>query len=123
MNYFDLNKFVEKEILPEINAFIEDYLEDTYSYIENKEDLEDLEYAEVTDELLEEVRKDIYRLIDDCKNEYDFSSVDDKELNNELLFQIVDSAFTDYKDILIERYNDTFEREEYIDEYYSNTEF
>ena len=123
MNYFDLNKFVEKEILPEINEFIKDYLESTYSYIDNEEDLEDLEYAEVTDELLEEVRKVIYKLINDCKNEYDFNSVDDKEINNELLFQIVDSAFTDYKDILIEKYNDTFEREEYIDEYYSNTEF
>lgn len=123
MNYFDINKLVEKEILPEINCYIQDYLEDKFGYIESSEDLEDLEYAEVDDDLVEAVKNDIYELIDDVSNEYDLSSVDDKEINNEILYQIIDSSFNDWKEMLLEKYRDEFDKIDYFDEYYSNEEF
>ena len=42
MNLLDVNDFVTKEVLPEINDLVRDYLESEYSYIENEDDLADL---------------------------------------------------------------------------------
>ena len=123
MTYLDVDKFVTGDLLPMINDLVKEYLEDTYSYIENEDDLEDLEDAEITDEFMMQVKIAIYDLIDEVYDDYDFSKVDDKEINNELLYQIIDSSFVDYKEILIQKYNDQFDKEEYIDEYYSDMEF
>lgn len=119
MTYFDINKFVTDEVLPTVNELVKTYLEITYSYIDNFDDLQDLEFAEVNDELLDDVKKSLKNLIVECDGDYDFSKVDDKELNDDLLFEIVDSAFTDYKDILIEKYNEEFDKIDYFDEYYT----
>lgn len=123
MTYFDINKFVSDEILPQVNSTVQNYLEDTYSYIENEDDLEDLEYAEITDELIDNVKTDIDKLIKECSSDYDFSKVDNKELDNELIYNIIDSSFTDYKEMMLQRYQEEFEKQEYFDEYYSEMEF
>jgi hypothetical protein len=34
---------------------------------------------------------------------------------------MIESAFYDYKDIMYERFNEKFEKEEYLDEYYSES--
>ena len=123
MTYFDINKFVSDEVLPQVNSTVQNYLEDTYSYIENEDDLEDLEYAEITDELIDNVKTDINKLIKECSSDYDFSKVDNKELDSELIYNIIDSSFTDYKEMMLQRYQEEFEKQEYFDEYYSEMEF
>ena len=122
MTYLDINELVSKEILPEINSTIEEYLEDKFSYIEDENDLEDLENSEVEDDLIAEVRSRIASLIDDLGDDYDFSKVDE-EIDEEELFGMIESSYNDYRDLMVERYNDKFDREEYLDEYYSETEF
>lgn len=122
MTYLDINDLVSKEILPELNDFIKNYLEDKFSYIENEEDLEDLEDYEVDDDLLDSVKSKIYDVIAEVKDDYDLSSVNE-DIKDEELINMIESSVSDYKDIMIERFNDEFDREDYLDEYYSETEF
>lgn len=121
MTQKDINKFVSNELLPEINNCVKDYLEDKFSYIENTDDLEDLEYAEVEDDLISEAKSLLNSLIIDNSNEYDFTNIEN-DLNDDLLYTIVESAFTDYKEMLIERYNEEFDKQDFFDDYYSNEE-
>lgn len=122
MTILDDNKFVSNELLPEINKIVENFLESEYSYIENTDDLEDLEDAEITESLLNDITIGIHNLIKSCGDEYDFSKYD-LNYDKEELYAMVESAFNDYKDIMIERYNEEFDKQEYLDEYYSETEF
>ncbi len=122
MTILDDNKFVSNELLPEINKIVENFLESEYSYIENTDDLEDLEDAEITESLLNDITIGIHNLIKSCRDEYDFSKYD-LNYDKEELYAMVESAFNDYKDIMIERYNEEFDKQEYLDEYYSETEF
>lgn len=124
MNYLEINNLLSKEILPEINNVISEYLEDKFSYIDNEDDLADLEDYEVDDELIDIVKKDLNQLISDVKDDYEAElSKVDEDIDLSELCNIIESSVNDYKDIMIERYNDEFEREEYLDEYYSDSEF
>ena len=69
MTYLDVNDFVSNEVLPLVNDIVEDYIESNFYYIENEEDLEDLEEAEVTEELFTDVFISIvlYNKIDKLK--------------------------------------------------------
>ncbi|MBR3617948.1 MAG: hypothetical protein IKN46_04660 [Acholeplasmatales bacterium] len=120
MTYLENDEFVSNELLPEINSIVSKYLESEYSYIENEEDLEDLDEAEVSDELIDDVLKSVKKLIKNCATEYDFEKISD--INPEDITPMIDSAFYDYKDIMTERFNEKFEKEEYLDEYYSEAE-
>lgn len=122
MTILDDNKFVSNELLPEINKIVENFLESEYSYIENTDDLADLEEAEITESLLNDITTGIHNLIKSCADEYDLSKYD-LNYDKEELYSMVESAFNDYKDIMIERYNEEFDKQEYLDEYYSETEF
>ena len=75
MNYLNLDTFVTSEVFPEINNLVQNYLESEYSYIENEDDLSDLENAEVTDDLFDEIESDLYKMAKELKDEYDFSYV------------------------------------------------
>ena len=124
MNYLSINDLVSKEILPQINDIIADYLEDKFSYIENQEDLEDLEEYEIEEDLIEIVTNGIIDMIAEVKDDYseELSKVDEPMDSTEL-YNMVESSFNDYKEIMIQRFNDEFEREEYLDEYYSEGDF
>ena len=117
----DINKFVSNELLPEINNYVKNYMDDKFSYIETPDDLEDLEYAEVEEDLINETKQILNNLITDNSSEYDFTDVK-KDLNEDLLYTIVESAFIDYKEMLIEKFNEEFDRRDFFDEYYSNEE-
>lgn len=117
----DINKFVSNELLPEINNYVKNYMDDKFSYIETPDDLEDLEYAEVEEDLINETTQILNNLIIDNSSEYDFTDVK-KDLNEDLLYTIVESAFTDYKEMLIEKFNEEFDRQDFFDDYYSNEE-
>lgn len=119
MTYLDVNDFVSDEVLPLVNDIVEDYIESNFYYIENEEDLEDLEEAEVTEELFTDVEGNILKLIHQLKDEYDFSIVDEEELPENELNNIIESAFSDYKDMLIQKYQEKFDKETYFNEYYS----
>ena len=119
MTYLDVNDFVSDEVLPLVNDIVEDYIESNFYYIENEEDLEDLEEAEVTEELFTDVEGNILKLIHQLKDEYDFSKVDEEELPENELNNIIESAFSDYKDMLIQKYQEKFDKETYFNEYYS----
>lgn len=122
MTILDNNKFVSNELLPELNEIVKNYLESEYSYIENKDDLEDLEDAEVNDSLISEIKVRINKLIDSCSEDYDFSEYD-INYSDEELFGMIDAAFTDYKDIMYERYSEEFDKQDYFDDYYSETDY
>ena len=65
MTCLDLNDLLTKEILPEVNNIIAEYIDSEFSYIEDEDDLEDLEESEVDDALyntVEEYLKDIPEL-------------------------------------------------------------
>ena len=117
----DINKFVSNELLPEINNYVKNYMDDKFSYIETPDDLEDLEYAEVEEDLINETKQILNNLIADNSSEYDFTDVK-KDLNEDLLYTIVESAFIDYKEMLIEKFNEEFDRRDFFDDYYSNEE-
>ena len=117
----DINKFVSNELLPEINNYVKNYMDDKFSYIETPDDLEDLEYAEVEEDLINETKQILNNLITDNSSEYDFIDVK-KDLNEDLLYTIVESAFIDYKEMLIEKFNEEFDRRDFFDDYYSNEE-
>ena len=117
----DINKFVSNELLPEINNYVKNYMDDKFSYIETPDDLEDLEYAEVEEDLINDTTQILNNLIADNSSEYDFTDVK-KDLNEDLLYTIVESAFTDYKEMLIEKFNEEFDRQDFFDDYYSNEE-
>ena len=117
----DINKLVSNELLPEINNYVKNYMDDKFSYIETPDDLEDLEYAEVEEDLINETTQILNNLIADNSSEYDFTDVK-KDLNEDLLYTIVESAFTDYKEMLIEKFNEEFDRQDFFDDYYSNEE-
>lgn len=117
----DINKFVSNELLPEINNYVKNYMDDKFSYIETPDDLEDLEYAEVEEDLINETKQILNNLITDNSSEYDFTDVK-KDLNEDLLYTIVESAFIDYKEMLIEKFNEEFDRQDFFDDYYSNEE-
>lgn len=117
----DINKFVSNELLPEINNYVKNYMDDKFSYIETPDDLEDLEYAEVEEDLINETKQILNNLITDNSSEYDFTDVK-KDLNEDLLYTIVESAFIDYKEMLIEKFNEEFDRRDFFDDYYSNEE-
>jgi len=124
MNYLSINDLVSKEILPQINDTVADYLEDKFSYIENQEDLEDLEEYEIEEDLIEIVTSAIIDMIAEVKDDYseELSKVDEPMDSTEL-YNMIESSFNDYKEIMIQRFNDEFEREEYLDEYYSEGDF
>ncbi|MBQ3415314.1 MAG: hypothetical protein IJH39_08240 [Clostridia bacterium] len=122
MTILDNNKFVSNELLPELNEIVKNYLESEYSYIENKDDLDDLDDAEVNDSLISEVKVRINKLIDSCSEDYDFSEYD-INYNNEELYCMIESAFNDYKDIMYERYSEEFDKQDYFDDYYSETDY
>lgn len=122
MTILDNNKFVSNELLPELNEIVKNYLESEYSYIENKDDLDDLDDAEVNDSLISEVKARINKLIDSCSEDYDFSEYD-INYNNEELYCMIESAFNDYKDIMYERYSEEFDKQDYFDDYYSEAEY
>ena len=117
----DINKFVSNELLPEINNYVKNYMDDKFSYIETPDDLEDLEYAEVEEDLINETKQILNNLITDNSSEYDFTDVK-KDLNEDLVYTIVESAFIDYKEMLIEKFNEEFDRRDFFDDYYSNEE-
>ena len=117
----DINKFVSNELLPEINNYVKNYMDDKFSYIETPDDLEYLEYAEVEEDLINETKQILNNLITDNSSEYDFTDVK-KDLNEDLLYTIVESAFIDYKEMLIEKFNEEFDRRDFFDDYYSNEE-
>lgn len=123
MNYLNLNDFVTNEVFPEINNLVQNYLEGEYSYIENEEDLEDLEEAEVTDDLFDDIEKDLYKLVKELKDDYDFSQVNEKVFPKEELLSMIESSFSDCKDMLIQEYQEEFEKKDYFDEYYSNEDY
>ena len=89
----DINKFVSNELLPEINNYVKNYMDDKFSYIETPDDLEDLEYAEVEEDLINETKQILNNLITDNSSEYDFTDVK-KDLNEDLLYTIVFYNFT-----------------------------
>jgi len=122
MTILDDNKFVSNELLPELNEIVKNYLESEYSYIENSDDLEDLDEAEINDSLINEVKVKINKLIDSCSKDYDFSSYD-INYNEEDLYSMLESAFEDYKDIMYEKYSEEFEKQDYFDEYYSEVDY
>ena len=123
MNYLNLDNFVTSEVLPEINNLVQNYLDSEFSYIENEDDLEDLENAEVSDELFSEIEKDLYKLVKELKEEYDFSMVNEKTYPKEELLSMIESSFSDCKEIMIQEYQEKFEKEDYFDEYYSNQDY
>lgn len=119
MTQKDIDRFVSNELLLEINGFVKNYIEDKYSYIETADDLEDLEYAEVDDELIGEVIACVHNLIEDCSNDYDFENIDEV-ITEELIYTLADAAFTDCKEMLLEKYHDDFERACFFDDYYAD---
>jgi len=122
MTYLENNEFVSNELLPEINSIVSKYLESEYSYIENEEDLEDLDVAELNDELIDDVLKSVKKLIKNSATDYEFEKINDpSDINPEDIVPMIESAFYDYKDIMYERFNEKFEKEEYLDEYYSES--
>lgn len=122
MTYLENNEFVSNELLPEINSIVSKYLESEYSYIENEEDLEDLDAAELNDELIDDVLKSVNKLIKNSATDYEFDKINDpSDINPEDIVPMIESAFYDYKDIMYERFNEKFEKEEYLDEYYSES--
>lgn len=123
MTYLDDNDFLNNEVLPKINSIVENYFDSEYSYINCEEDLEDLEDAEVTEELINDVKSSLNKLISECEEDYDFSIIDNKKLDDDELFRLVESAFIDYKEILLNQYAEEFDRENYLDEYYSEIEY
>jgi len=122
MTYLDLNDFVTKEVLQDINSTVSNYIDSEFGYIENEEDLEDLEYSEVSPELVENVIDSLYRLVSDCSDDYDFSKVDDKTFKYDDVASLVESSYADYKEIRIQQLQEEFDKEEYFDEYYSETD-
>lgn len=123
MTYLDDNDFLNNEVLPKINSIVENYFDSEYSYINCEEDLEDLEDAEVTEELMNDVKSSLNKLISECEEDYDFSIIDNKKIDDDELFRLVESAFIDYKEILQNQYAEEFDRENYLDEYYSEIEY
>lgn len=117
MTCLDLNDLLTKEILPEINSIIAEYIESEFSYIENEEDLKDLENTEVSDDLYDEVEAGLNQLIDEVKDEYDLSQIDER-FNKEELWEIIESSFEDYKEITIEKYLEEFDRIESFNDYF-----
>ena len=85
-----------EEILKLFNNYVKNYMDDKFSYIETPDDLEDLEYAEVEEDLINETKQILNNLITDNSSEYDFTDVK-KDLNEDLLYTIVESAFIDDK--------------------------
>lgn len=122
MTYLDLNDFVTKEVLQDINSTVSNYIDSEFGYIENEEDLEDLEYSEVPPELVENVINSLYKLVSDCSDDYDFSKVDDKTFKYDDIASMVESSYADYKEIRIQQLQEEFEKDEYFEEYYSETD-
>jgi hypothetical protein len=124
MNYFEINDLLSKEILPQINDIISNFLEDKFSYIENEEDLEDLEDYEVDDELIDIVKSGIYDVIAEVKDDYkeELSKVDE-DINENELINMIESSVNDYKDIMAERIREEFDKEDFFEDYYSDIEF
>jgi len=120
MNYLDHNEFVSKAVLREINNTVINYMDSEYDYIDSDEDLADLEEAEVTPQLVDEVAVNLIDLANDVKDEYDFSKIDDKTFPTDALWSMVESSFNDYRDLMIEQITDKLERRGYMDDYYSN---
>lgn len=123
MNYLNLDTFVTSEVFPEINNLVQNYLESEYSYIENEDDLSDLENAEVTDDLFDEIESDLYKMAKELKDEYDFSYVNEKVFPREELLSMIESSFSDCKEIMMQEYLEQFEKQEYFDEYYSGEDY
>ena len=120
MNYLDHNEFVSKAVLREINNTVINYMDSEYDYIDSDEDLADLDEAEVTPQLVDEVAANLVDLVNDVKDEYDFSKIDDKTFPTDALWSMVESSFNDYRDLMIEQITDKLERRGYMDDYYSN---
>ena len=118
MNLLDVNDFVTKEVLPEINDLVRDYLESEYSYIENEDDLADLEEAEINEELVTDIEADLLKLAESVKDEYNFDEVD-FEYPEDILSLMIESSLEDHKEIMLQKFHEEFEKEEYFDEYYS----
>ena len=118
MNLLDVNDFVTKEVLPEINDLVRDYLESEYSYIENEDDLADLEEAEINEELVTDIEADLLKLAESVKDEYNFDGVD-FEYPEDILSLMIESSLEDHKEIMLQKFHEEFEKEEYFDEYYS----
>lgn len=122
MTLLDVNDFVTKEVLPEINNLVQNYLESEYSYIEEEEDLEDLENAEINEELVEDIKKNLLKLAKLVEDEYDFKNVT-FDYPDDVLSIMIESSLEDYKEIMIEKYREDFEKQLYFDEYYSQEDF
>ena len=56
------------------------------------------------------------------EDEYDFKGVT-FDYPEDVLSIMIESSLEDYKEIMIEKYREEFEKESYFDEYYSQEEF
>ena len=108
----------DKNVRSAIYTIVRTILESEFSYIENPEDVYDLENYNYDDDLFNEAYEEGMLAVKDNVDDYDFENNEDEIIED--LRNIIDKVFEEVKDELVSKYNEKFEMEDMLyemDEY------
>jgi hypothetical protein len=120
MNYFENESFLDEQILPYLKMMITNYLEDEVDWAEYKEDLDELEYSNCPQQLVDDIFDGIDSVIKESYNDYFDDEPEFNEEYEEELQSLIENVYDDTKYEIIDRAKDRFEREDMINEMYED---
>lgn len=108
----------DKNVRSAVYNIVRTILESEFSYIENPEDVYDLESYNYDDDLFNEAYGEGMLAVKDNIDDYEFEN-NEEEIKEDIR-NIIDKVFEEVKDELISKYNEKFEMEDMLyemDEY------
>ena len=114
ITYIENRTFIKDELIPLIETFISEYIDEDMRYIETPDELEEIEFMNCPDELRETIFNETSNLINECIDDYDIISNIDQEEYEDKIGAIIDEKFEEIKKEKIDIRREDFERLDYF---------
>jgi len=122
MNYIEDENFKNNELIPLIDSMINTYLNDEVKYAESLSEIENIMYDNCPEDLKYDILVEVNDLITQCVDDYDIIEWKEDEYEN-MLNLIIDNEFEKCKTDIIDIEMDSFEKENFFDEYEEDIDF
>lgn len=122
MNYIEDENFKNNELIPLIDSMINTYLNDEVKYAESLSEIENIMYDNCPEDLKYDILVEVNDLITQCVDDYDIIEWNEDEYEN-MLNLIIDNEFEKCKTDIIDIEMDSFEKENFFDEYEEDIDF
>ena len=115
MNYIDNINFISNELKPCIDNLVCNYIDEEIEYAESMEELDEIEYMNCPEELMEEILEEVHDLILECLDDYDIITISEDDFEYKI-GAIVDDEFEKIKNKKLEIRREDFEKLDYFEE-------